>query len=398
MLEKLWEKHQKALQNLKTIFKSSMHSRIQWDERLIGIKGARGVGKTTLVLQHIREVYGFDKSCLYISLDDIAFPYENLVQLAEDFDKSGGKYLILDEIHKYQNWSVEVKNIYDSFPDLHVVFTGSSILDILNSKADLSRRAVIYHMQGLSFREFIQIQSGNILESYSITDILNNHEKISVDIQNTIKPFRYFNDYLRFGYYPYYLQNIDTYHIKLSNTISLTLEVDIPMLFRVDIKYIGILKKFLNLLSASIPFKPNVSNLAAAIGISWQSVINYLRYLDDAEIIKMTYQEGKGIKALAKPEMVYLHHPNHFFVFRDEIGNKGNLRETFFVNQVSYIHKVESASRGDFLVDGKYYFEIGGKNKTYHQIAGTDLSFLAADDIENGFGNKIPLWLFGFLY
>lgn len=398
MLDKLWIKHQKTLQNLSTTFKSSMHGRISWDEKLIGIMGARGVGKTTLILQYIKEKFGYEKSCLYLSLDDIAFPYENLVELADDFEKAGGKHLFIDEIHKYQNWAIELKNIYDSYPGLQIVFTGSSILEIINSKADLSRRAVTYHMQGLSFREFVQIQSGKKIDPVSLPDLLAKHEQISREIQKSIKPFQHFSEYLRFGYYPYYLQNIDTYHIKLSNTISLILETDLPMLQKVDVKYIGKLKKFLNMLSASIPFKPNVSNLAAAIGISWQSVINYLSYLNDAEIIKIVYHVGKGLKSLSKPEMIYLHHPNHFFVFRDEISDKGSMRESFFVNQISYLHKLETLSKGDFLVDEKYLFEIGGKNKTYHQIAGIDQSFVAADNIEQGFGNKIPLWLFGFLY
>lgn len=398
MLEKLWTKHQKTLNNLSASFESNMHGRILWDERLVGIKGARGVGKTTLILQHIKANHGFSKACLYVSLDDIAFPFNNLVQFAEEFEKSGGQYLFIDEIHKYPNWSVELKNIYDGFPNLHVVFTGSSILDIIKSKADLSRRAVIYHMQGLSFREFIQIQSGLKLDSLPLDELLKNHEEYSRQIQNQVKPFQYFNDYLRFGYYPYYLQNVETYHIKLSNTISLIMETDMPILLKVDVNYIGKLKKFLNTLSSSIPFKPNVTNLAATIEISWQSVINYLHYLNDAEIIKMIYQQGKGLKALSKPEMVYLHHPNHFFVFRDEIINKGSLRESFFVNQLSYLHKIESAIKGDFVVDESYHFEIGKKNKTYHQISGIDQSYLAADDIEFGFGNKIPLWLFGFLY
>jgi uncharacterized protein len=398
MLDQLYTKHQKALVGLKTRFRSNLHDRIQWNERLIGIKGSRGVGKTTLILQHIKAVYGFDRSCLYVNLDDIAFSYDNLVQLAEEFEKTGGKSLFFDEIHKYANWSQELKNIYDNFPDLHVVFTGSSILDILKGNADLSRRAVVYRMQGLSFREFLQIETGQQFNSFSLEQVLENHEQFCQEINSKIKPFQYFEQYLRYGYYPYYLENIENYTYKLSNTLSLIIETDLPLLLNVDMLYIGKLKKFLNLLSSNIPFKPNVSNLAAGIGISWQSVINYLRYLDEAEIIKRIYHEGKDITSLSKPDMVYLHHPNHFYVFNDELTNKGNLRESFFVNQLAYKHTVESAKRGDFVVNGTYYFEIGGKNKTYHQISNLQNSFIAADDIEYGFKNKIPLWLFGFLY
>jgi predicted AAA+ superfamily ATPase len=356
------------------------------------------VGKTTLMLQHIQEVFGTDRTCLYINLDDIAFPYENLVQLAEDFEKSGGRYLFLDEIHKYANWSQELKNIYDNLPDLQVVFTGSSILDILRGKADLSRRAVVYRMQGLSFREFLQIETGQAFDCYTLDQLVENHEKYAREINSKVKPFRYLESYLRYGYYPYYLESTENYNYKLSNTLSLMIETELPLLLNVDMQYIGKLKKFLNVLSGSIPFKPNVSNLAAGIGISWQSVINYLRYLDEAEIIRIIYHEGKNLKSLSKPDMVYLHHPNHFYVFDPVVANKGSLRESFFVNQVAYQHKVETTKSGDFAVDGKYYIEIGGKNKTYHQISNIQNSFVAADDIEFGFKNKIPLWMFGFLY
>jgi predicted AAA+ superfamily ATPase len=398
MLDQLYTKHQKALDGLKSVFRSHLHDWILWNERLIGIKGARGVGKTTLVLQHIKESFGYDRSCLYVNLDDIAFSFENLVQLAEEFEKTGGKYLFLDEIHKYSNWSQELKNIYDTLPELHVVFTGSSILDILKGKADLSRRAMVYRMQGLSFREFLQIETRQSFESFTLEQVLQNHERFSQEINSKVKPFQYFEQYLRYGYYPYYLESTENYSFKLSNTLSLMIETDLPLLLNVDIQYIGKLKKFLNLLSTNIPFKPNVSNLAAGIGISWQSVINYLHYLDEAEIIKLIYFEGKDIKSLSKPEMVYLHHPNHFYVFNEELTNKGSLLESFFVNQLSNKHTIEKAKRGDFVVNRKYYFEIGGKNKTYHQIANLQNSFIAADDIEYGFGNKIPLWLFGFLY
>ena len=398
MINQLFTKHIKAINGLKTRFRSNFHDKIQWNERLVGIKGARGVGKTTFILQHIHETFGLSRDCLYVSLDDIAFPYKNLVQLAEEFEKSGGKYLFLDEIHKYVNWSQELKNIYDSFPDLHVVFTGSSILDILKGKADLSRRAVVYRMQGLSFREFLQIETEKPFQQFTLDELLQNHEQLALEINQKVKPFQYFDKYLRYGYYPYYLENIENYTFKLSNTISLMIETDLPLLSNVDIQYLGKIKKFLNLLSSNIPFKPNVTNLAAGIGISWQSVINYLHYLDEAEIIKTIYFEGKDIKSLSKPEMIYLHHPNHFYVFNDEVVNKGSLRESFFVNQLSNKYKVEKAKRGDFVVNEKFYFEIGGKNKTYHQIAGIQNSYIAADDIEYGFNNKIPLWLFGFLY
>ena len=398
MLEQLFEKHLKILSNLKSLYVSSMHTRIFWSERLVGITGARGVGKTTLVLQHISNKYGTSPECLFVSLDDINFPYNNLVDLADDFSKNGGRILFLDEIHKYANWSVELKNIYDSYPDLRVVFTGSSILNILKGKADLSRRAVIHRMQGLSFREFVQIKTGQSFPAYTIEEILTSHNTICSDINNKIKPIPLFNEYLKYGFYPYFLENTETYHIKLASTLSLTLETDLVLIYNIAPQYISKLKKLINLLSDGIPFKPNVSKLAASIGTSWQSVIHYLHYLHEAEIIKLIYQQGKTIGSLTKPEMVYLNNPNIFYVFQGSITNKGSIRESFFINQVSYAHNVEKSKIGDFMVDEKYTFEIGGKSKTFHQIKGIENSFVAADDIEFGFQHKIPLWLFGFLY
>lgn len=398
MFETLYTKHFRLLKNLKTVFRSHMHNMIDWSERMIGVKGARGVGKTTLLLQHIREEFGTDESCLYVNLDDIALPFENLVNLAEEFEKRGGKYLFLDEVHKYDNWSKELKNIYDSFPELHVIFTGSSMLDILKGNADLSRRAIVYHMKGLSFREFIQIKTDKTFPGYTISDILKNHISICREINESIKPFQYFNDYLKFGYYPFFLESETNYHSKLSNTLSLTLQTDLLLLSNIETQYISKIKKLLNLLSTNVPYKPNISNLSAAIGVSWQSVIHYLQSLHEACIIFLIHQEGKSISSLAKPEMIYLFHPNLFYLFQYEQPNSGSLRESFFLNQVSQKHSIEKAKRGDFVVDGKYYFELGGKNKTPHQIAGVPNSYVVADNIEYGFGNKIPLWLFGFLY
>ncbi len=276
MIEQLFNKHDKRLNRLKTKFRSGLLDDIQWNERLIGIKGARGVGKTTAMLQHIKESFDGDRTCLYVSLDDVAYPYKSLIELAEAFEKTGGKHLFIDEIHKYANWSQELKNMYDSFPELSIVFTGSSILDLLKGNADLSRRAVIYRMQGLSFREFLQIETGKQFEIYTLKDILKNHEKYAAKIIGQIKPFQYFTNYLRYGYYPYYLENIENYSMKLSNTINQIIETDMPMIVKIDTQYINKLKRFLNVLSNNIPFKPNITALASNIGLSWQSVIRII--------------------------------------------------------------------------------------------------------------------------
>ncbi|MFO7723394.1 MAG: AAA family ATPase [Bacteroidales bacterium] len=386
------------MDGLQTSFRREFHEEVPWDEKMSGVTGARGVGKTTIILQHIKQQGLQGKSHLYVSLDDISFPFENLVQLAETFEKEGGRFLYIDEVHKYRNWSQELKNIYDQLPAVNVMFTGSSMLDIARGQADLSRRAVVNRLQGLSFREFLNIEAGLGLGFYSLDEILARHEEIARDIVSQVKPFAWFDQYLMHGYYPYYLQSKQTYMQKLGATINQTVESDLVSMYNINVQYIDKIKRFLNLLSSHIPYKPNISKLSAAIGISWQSVVQYLRYLDEAEIIRIIYQEGKDTRAMSKPEMVYLHHPNHFYVFGQEAGNKGNIREAFFLNQVCYRHKVEKASRGDFIVDDRFTFEIGGKNKTYHQIAGVRESYIASDDNEYGFENKIPLWLFGFLY
>lgn len=397
-MESLVAKHLKLLGNLKTKFRASLAETIPWDQRLIGITGARGVGKTTLLLQHIKETFGFDSRALYVSLDDVAFPFASLTELIEEFSKRGGTHLFIDEIHKTLQWSQILKSTYDSYPDLHVVFTGSSILDIHNGKADLSRRALVFDMHGLSFRQFLEIETEESFQPYTLREILTGHREISITITQKVKPFKHFADYLKHGYFPFYLESVDFYHLRLSAILNQTIETDFPALLAVDAQYIEKIKRFVNLLATDIPFKPNISALGAAIGVSWQTVINYMNYLDRANIIEMVYPVSKGVKSLAKPEKVYLHHPNLFHVFKTDRINSGNVRESFFVNQLAYHHDIRIPVKGDFLVDSDYTFEIGGKDKKFNQIAGIEHSFIAADDVEYGFENKIPLWLFGFLY
>ncbi len=397
-MESLYATYRKLAGNLKPSFRRNFLDEISWDEQLIGIKGARGVGKTMLLLQHAREKYGNDKACLYVSMDDATFPFNNILELAESFSNTGGQCLVLDEIHKYPNWSQELKNIYDRFPDLHVIFTGSSVLHIHGGKADLSRRAVIYNMHGFTFREFLEIETKQKFEILTLQQVLETHEKLAVSICNLVKPLAYFRDYLRFGYYPYYLQNRNTYPIKLSSTISLMLETDLPYLLGVDVKYVSKLKRLLYILSSNVPFKPNISKLAESLDMSRQTVVLYLNYLKEAEIINLLYRSGKGYGTLAKPEKVYLNHSNIAYAINEGTAEIGTMRETFFLNQLSIANKVELSEKGDFLVNEKYTFEVGGRGKKFKQIEGVKNAFIAADDIEFGYRSKIPLWLFGFLY
>lgn len=397
-MESIEERFQKKINSTSLDFIRSMIHKIRWEARLIGIKGPRGVGKTTLLLQYIKQNLPLDHTTLYVSLDNIWFAQNNLVDLADDFAKKGGKYLFLDEVHKYPNWSQEIKNIYDDFPELKVVFTGSSMLEILNARADLSRRAVIYHMQGLSFREFLAIKTGHVFPILGLDELITNHVDITREVLKKIKPLEHFGSYLNHGYFPFFQEVPDLYHLRLEEVVNMTLEIELPLLRSVDISYIPKLKHLLHIISESVPFIPNITKLSERIGINRNTLVSYLFFLQEAHLSKNLYKDIKGITQMQKPEKIYLENTNFQFAFTPKNADLGNLRETFFINQVSYLHTVEYVKDGDFRVDGKYIFEVGGKNKTTEQIQGVKNSFVAADDIEYGNPKKIPLWLFGFLY
>ena len=402
-MEKLRETFARLIRKLRPVnpLRRKLTDEIDWNDRLFAIKGARGVGKTTLVLQHIKERFSIDETVLYVSLDDIHFSNKQLVDLAEDFTKSGGKFLFLDEVHKYPTWSLELKNIYDSYPELKVVFTGSSILQIYRGEADLSRRAISYDLHGLSFREFLELDKNMKFPVLKLDDIMKNHVEICMEISGKIKPLSHFKNYLNYGYYPYFKENIENYPRRLANVVNLILETDLPTSEKFDFNSIYKLKKLLYLLAINVPFKPNISRLSARIEVTRGTVMLYLQHLKNAHLINMLTANAKNLSHMAKPEKVYLNNTNLMYCLAPENVNKGNLRETFFYNQLVNTHTVTYTPTGDFLVDKKYHFEIGGRNKTAEQIASLpkgSKGFIAADNIELGFKNKIPLWLFGFLY
>lgn len=382
-----------------TTFVRSVISTINWNARLIGIRGARGIGKTTLLLQYIKLNLANElNKALYVSLDNVWFNNNELIDLAITFEKSGGKYLFLDEVHKYPNWSQEIKNIYDTLPSLKVVFTGSSLLEILNSRADLSRRAVVYEMKGLSFREYLSIETGIKLNAVDINDILENSSDISRDILKEIKPFQYFEEYLKIGYYPFYKEEKDLYYLRLGEVVNLMLEIELPMLRKVEVAYIPKIKQLLSIIASAVPFIPNVSKLSQKIGINRNTLLSYFHYLDEIGLTQNLFKENTGISLLQKPMKVFLENTNLMYLLARENTNTGNLRETFFANQVSYQNSVNFIEQTDFFVNEKFKFEIGGKNKTNEQIKDLEDSFLVLDDIEIGRDRTIPLWLFGFLY
>ncbi len=396
--EEIRQMHNLLLSQLESRFTRPLTTQIAWHERLIGVMGERGVGKTTMLLQRIQSEFGLDTRALYATLDTLSFGPGDLYGFAESARREGVEVLFLDEVHKFETWSTELKKIYDFLPKLKVVFTGSSLLHIIQGNADLSRRVVTYHLNGLSFREYVQIKTGEVFEPVTLEQLIHNHAAIASAIIKKIKPFVHFQPYLQHGYYPYFLQGADTYGIKLMGTLIQMLEFDIPYLRGVEIRYVNKLKQLLHILAQSVPYKPNVVQLADALGISRNVVLLYLHHLQDACILRLLYPSGALHSKLKKPEKVYLWHPNHMYLLGNEKPDLGSIRETFFYNQVGHLHEVFSATKGDFSVDGKFSFEVGGKNKTDHQVRGEQNAFVALDDIEIGYDNRIPLWLFGWLY
>jgi predicted AAA+ superfamily ATPase len=398
-MEDLFRKYIQKVQQVDTNYIRSFISEVNWNARLIGIKGARGVGKTTLLLQYIK--LNFSKNveeALYVSLDSFAFKEKTLVGLADEFVRNGGKYLFLDEVHKYANWAQELKNIYDDHAELKVVFTGSSLLEILNSRADLSRRAIVYHMQGLSFREYLALETGEKFDTIALEDLLKDHLKIANAITSKVKPFRYFERYLKQGYYPFYKEEPALYEQRIEEVINMMLEIELPLLRGVDIGLVSKIKQLLAIISESVPFIPNVATLSQKMGMHRTTLMTYLHYLGEVGLTINLQKEAKGSVKLQKPAKIYLENTNLMFTLSPSNTNIGNARETFFANQVGYKNKLNYHEKTDFLVNNKYAFEIGGKDKSKKQLVGVANAFIAADAMEVGYQNKIPLWLFGFLY
>lgn len=397
-MDSLYSYQNQLLTSTTFLFRRSLLDKIDWNERLIGVIGARGVGKTTCLLQRLSETDPEGKATLYVSMDNLANPYSSLLSLAEDFRLRGGKTLMLDEIHKFRGWAQEIKNIYDLYPDLSLVFSGSSVLRIMDEGVDLSRRAVLCDLHGLSFREYISVSQGIHLPVLSLPEILQDHILLSRDIVQKIRPIPVFNDYLKSGFYPYFLQSPNSYLFKLESTINYILEYEIPSMFNLDYRNVQKLKRALRYIAGNLPYQPNITKLAEAVELNRNTLLQYLFYLEKAGVIHTLYTNGSFYGKLTKPGKILLHHPNLIFALSSGQQEQGSIRECFFVNQLRTQFPVELAGKGDFLVDGQYTFEIGGKGKTRSQIAGIASAFIVSDEIEFGFENKIPLWMFGFLY
>ena len=397
MIENLRKYQERLLKTFTIKYKRYIFDEIDFDDKMIAIFGARGVGKTTTLFQYLLELQSKDKNALYISLDYPFLTGVDLIEIVEEFVEEGGEYLLLDEVHRYNDFSAYLKTIYDLF-DVHVIFTSSSATSLLNAKSDLSRRVTLYNLYGFSFREFLEVQYGLELSALCIKELFTNHITLSSNIlEHNIDILEAFNIYLKRGYYPFYFDKRSSYFQNLINTINLTIDLDLTSLGLIEQKYTYKLKKLLEVVCQSSPFEVNYSKIATAAEISRVKLYDYVNFLADGQMLLLIDAPIKGIKKIAVPAKIYLNNTNLLHAYCQN-AKTGTIRETFFANQVSQKSKLHISKQGDFTVDEKFKIEIGGKNKSFKQIKDKQDSYVVADDIEVGFGNKIPLWLFGFLY
>jgi len=401
----LYELSERLARDVVLDFKRFLYDRIDWNGRLIEIWGQRGAGKTTLMLQKVKELNAeLPGQALYISLDDIYFFNHSIIDTADNFLKYGGRVLFIDEVHRYPakfpgyDWSAEIKNINDRYPGLKVVYSGSSVLKLFKGEGDLSRRKLSYQLPGLSFREFLTILKVIQYPVIAFEDILKRHTQIASEITEKIKIFRWFDKYLHYGYFPFFLESVEKYYDRLNDIISLVIETDIPAV--TDIPYVTCvkLKKLLSVIASTVPFTPNLTKTGLDLQVTDQrTLLKYFIYLEKAGLISMLIREGKGNRGMRKPEKIYLGNPNYLYSF-NESPEKGTVRETFFYSQAVVDHPVTYTEKSDFKIDGRTIVEVGGKNKGARQIADSSDGWLALDTIEIGHGRSVPLWLFGFLY
>lgn len=376
-----------------------LYHAIDWNQRLIGILGARGTGKTTLMLQRLRMHYPSTREALYLSLDRLVMLNYSLYEMADQFYKLGGKILFIDEVHKYPNWAIEIKSIYDDFPFMQIVFSGSSALLLQQAKADLSRRASMYHLHNLSLREFVLFKTGVEIQPVSLEQILENHSSHTVAINQTARILPLFAEYLKTGAYPYSFENPLLFQDRLMATVKTIIESDLMALSPFSYSSIVAMQKILALIAESVPFKPNISELSRKSGVARDILLKMIDLLVRADLLMMLRQDSSPTGYLTKPEKLYLHNTALAWALSvNRAPETDALRETFFLNQMSCRHRITLPKSGDFLVDNNYTFEVGGPNKTNRQIKDTPNSFVVQDNIETGFGKTIPLWLFGFMY
>lgn len=401
-METLFERHKAYLSMVPMDYVRNFMQKIDWESRLIVIRGPKGVGKSTLMLQYINLHFDADDShVLYCSADTNYFATHTLLDLAEYFVKRGGKWLFIDEVHKYPGWSREIKEIYDLYRDFHIVLSGSSLIQINDGQADLSRRIVVYDMPGLSLREFIRMGQGLDIEPISLERLLDSPDHFCRKVRSLCHPLEHFDRYLQFGYYPFYFEREQGYYTRVENVINYTIDVELTKYRNLDVGYTRRVKALLQVISQMIPYEVDISKLSKASGISRLSTLKYLSHLEEAYLIRRTFTDLKSVTDLQKPDKIYLDNSNLLYTLSLEKPQIGTVRETFLANQLASAgHTVEYAGfkKGDFRIDGKIVIEVGGADKGFSQLAGQEHSFVAADDIESAYLRKIPLWAFGFLY
>ena len=394
----LLEQSEYLLENTSLGFKRFLFHEISWKNRLIGIKGARGTGKTTLCLQWLKEQNLSSRKAAYFSLDDLYFTHHSLKETIAQFHKQGGKLLVLDEVHKYKNWSVEIKNSYDVFKELKIVFTGSSIIDISRQQGDLSRRAVMYELPGLSYREFLALRYGLNLPVFTLENLLSDAASLKKQLPRGLRPLEHFAEYLQTGYYPFMMEDTQTVHRKIHQLIRTIVEYDMAELKDFDIRNAKKVLQLLYVMAQQVPFKPNIVKLSEKTEIHRNSLNHYLHYLEQAKLISLLQPAGRSTATLQKPEKIYLNNTNLVYALAESHIDKGNLRETFFHSQVAVMGTIDMPKQGDFLVHHRYTFEVGGKDKSGKQLTGIKNAWVVKDDMEYPVGGELPLWMFGFLY
>lgn len=401
MLEELFYIHKKTIEDMPVDFKRYLYKEIDWNSSAICVMGPRGVGKTTLLLQHYLEKYNDVEKCLYISADNVEVSAEGLFRTAKEYFQYGGQALIIDEIHKHSQWQAELKSILDTFKNKKVLVSGSSSLALMTSKADLSRRLAYYSMKGLSFREYLMLKEKISMPVVSFKEVLNGHVRLAQSIATDKPILKYFKQYLTMGYYPFFLEGEATYVSKLLSIIEKVLYEDVAIMGNIKKSNITILKKMLWLIATSGSFTVNIDKISRDLGISKEYVYAYFEYLEGSGLIYCLRPGGKGYALARKPQKAFIHDPNLLCVLHNQLiseNDQGAVRETFFVNQLKDLVKITASDKGDFSVSDKYIFEIGGKGKTFKQLKDVDNAYVVADRIEIGAGNKIPLYLFGMFY
>lgn len=398
-MDALFRIYTRLLEETNCSFCRYLYGQIDWEERLIGIKGAKGVGKTTLLLQHIKLSFNDWSKAFYVSLDNLWFSDHTLSELVEHLYTHGVTHVFLDEVHRYLTWVREIKNIYDSYPSLHIVFTGSSLLEIDQAEADLSRRLRMYQLQGLSFREYLSINNILELPVLSLENILTDHLQRAASIVEKIKILPYFEKYLQQGYYPFFLEtaSIDSYYERLQKIITTVIDNDILSVEDISYETLQKTKRLLSILAETVPYTPNISSLCETVSTTRNQLIRLLTLLERAALIRMLHAEDKNLKAIGKPDKILFNNPNLMLALRQQ-PDTGTIRESFFAAMVGQSHSIHYPKKGDVIVDHHFLFEIGGKNKGFAQIRNIPDSYVVADEIETGFGSKIPLWMFGLMY